>query len=737
MRKTFVLLTFVFLLFTFISCPQEEGIVVEGNVQEKVVIDGTKGLPINSVSLKISLTNGKFASMKKAETPVSSWVKPFLVGLNVSLENDVNEGDTSLTLVFSGTVISESLNTFNIEIPYQYFVDAKKSIPLVSIDTKKSQYKIVKKTIPSLLNKVEISGSTSNELESGLDFTLSIEADSFKSDLKTDVTDWFAPIVDGIKYSIKERIDNNTIVISASGTPVKAQDSTFLFITIPTTATLNGIKTKLTEEEMKGSVIAIEDTNIYRWKWELYDIAAFVDATLDSPVPSENRSLTTATDGSALIYKDESNALINSGDGKTVAINNSGLSRHGYRFIGWTDDPVLKNIKYKELNPTLSVSDGYKETERERVLKLYAMWEVNKNFYYRPIDISNGGSAIPGIYAKPLDDTSHIGYNYYNEITIPSEGYSFPHTTDNYAVEKATISYDFAVAEHPITGYMLDSIRSWAVTQGYEIPSSAENVPESDENAVGYGSKSSGGVVLPLCDASHPLTFVTVPQAVVIANALTAYYNAHKTSGASLDAAYVLDDGTEVKTIENAKVLVDSTGRLLVLESARGFRLPLDTEWDFVARVMGNSEADSSLNIVTSEYLGSVYPSFQKSKTLPGQMSAESDSPLPDDYSWYKENSIRSDGMYTTTGFTSLSLDTDIPSGNTLMSKYSALSLVRNMSGNIKEWTTPYTDGAAYRVRGGSFLSSPGDVRIGYFASPISPNEINGEYGIRFVRRVS
>lgn len=736
MKRAFALFTILLLLFT--SCPSgSEGTQIVASVSNAVTVKGIKGLDLTEVSITINLESGNFVAMSKSSTPVSSWFTPsFPQGLNIELKDDVPEGATELTLLINGKAISENYNPITIEIPYQFFMNPKKTVPSVVVDTKGSSYNIIKKTIASLSSSVSIEGSTDSSFDGTTEFTLLLEADTFRSDLKSDITSWFSPVIPGLKYTVKKHPSATSIVIGVEGQPEKYIDTTPLSITISPNATSNGLLTKLTSEQMKGSTITIENADAYNYKWEVYDLAAFVDPLSNPPVFSENKGLTVQSDGSVLVYKDASTALINSGEGKQVSINNSGLSRHGYRFAYWTKSPILMSRDYTEVEPTLLVNDGYKEGEAEKTVKLYAVWEIS-SLYYKLNDLSNGGTTIPGTYEKPLDDSSHIGYNYYNEIALPAEGYAVPYTDSESSVEKTILERDFSIAEHPITGYMLDEIREWAGMRGYEIPLETQTVPGDNENTVGYGSKNTGGITEPLHDASHPITFVTVPQAMVIANALTAYYNYHKTSGETLFPAYMADEydeTTEVKTIDEAKALVDTTGRLLAIGKNKGFRLPLDAEWDFAARAVGKSDYDSSYNMVSDTYRGSVYPMFQQSKTIAGKRESDTDVPRPDDYSWYKGNSEVESSSYRTLGFTALSLSTDIPSGRTLMSKYSASTGVRNLSGNIKEWTVPSTPDGKYKVRGGSFLSSPSEVTVNSFTEPTSPNERNGEYGIRLVR---
>lgn len=744
MKKVLVALTFLLLLFT--SCPDAtEGTKIIASVDKAVRVEGVKGLELAEVSLTITLERGAFVAMSKATTPVSSWFTPsFPQGLSIELKDDVNEGDTSLTLIFKGKSQSENYNTISIEIPYQFFINAEKSKPKITVDTKGSSFHIIKKTIASLLDRVSIMGSTDSTLDGSDEFTILLEADSFRSDLKTDVTSWFSPVISGLKYTVTERTSPTSIKVAVSGTPGHDVATTPLSIVIGQDATLNAIRTKLTSEQMKGSTITVENATLYNYKWELYDLASIVDPLSSEVVLSENHTLTLQRDGSPLSYKNENIALINSGEGKEVSLDNNGLSRHGYRFSYWTKNPVLKSRDYEsdrdDLSFNLSVNDGYKEGDAEKIVKLYAVYDTS-NAYYVKSDLSNGGTSLPGTYQKPLDDSSHIGYNYYNEIAIPSEGYAVPHTISDSSVQKVILEHDFAIAEHPITGYMLDEIREWAGVRGYEIPLETKVIPSANDNTVGYGSKNTGGITEPLGDASHPITFVTVPQAMVIANALTAYYNAHKTSGEFLSPAYMVDENdsdTEVKTIDDAKALVATTGRLLAISGNRGFRLPLDAEWDFAARVVGKSDYDSSFNMVSDAFKGSVYPMFQQSKTIPGKNEGDTDTPNPDDYSWYRLNSEVSSNEYHTLGFSSLSLDEDVPYGRTLMSKYKASSGVRNMSGNIKEWTVPSNpDENIYKVRGGSFLSPQDEVTIKSFTLLSSPDERNGEYGIRLVRSTS
>lgn len=528
-----------------------------------------------------------------------------------------------------------------------------------------------------------------------------------------------------------------------------------------------------------------------KYLWMLVDRASFIDGTPNPDYSfsgsdiSENANLT-LLNGIPIMEKeagfydvsnDETNTYIPLYKGTTKVVNApTNLTRHGYKFVGWSRSASSNQVVYPpESSFDLSVMDAY--SEDEEITVLYAVWTIDTEDgkYYTLNDFSKGISRFPKYFILNGSETSEQiqdlkSYPNYNEVLLPSKGYTVPLSRsysrgDN---EQYTFEYDFAMAELPITANILNDLNAWndQYNRGYSLPTPAvggtkntelsivpsssvrEEIAKWEDKATGvnrvfFGSRKADdgtyeakdGAVGEHYQSSNRTDLVvgiSLPQAIVICNALTSYYNYNSDTQFTnrLTPAYTVTiGGKEIKTITEAVRLIEEkkgTNESLSNDidgvPRTGFRLPSNEEWEYAASVIPQNDWQTT-DVYKGEvrddgtsYKGSSFPQFQKfsqpsgvALTLSSSMSVE-ESDLLKKYCYYD--------IQSSMGF---SIEKVAGGKEHILSKLSNRSSISGMNGNISEWTgntsgeTLNTDSSLrlFYKRGGSYASSSDGMAIG------------------------
>lgn len=542
--------------------------------------------------------------------------------------------------------------------------------------------------------------------------------------------------------------------------------------------------------------------NELKYSWKLVDRASFIDGTPNADYTfsdrdiSENANLT-LLDGVSIMDSNAHFYSLNGSEttagmeytytplyvGTTQRVNApTNFTRHGYKFAGWSRSASSNQVAYPpEASFDLSVMDAYVEDNKEKVVLLYAVWTIDteEGKYYTLNDFSKGINRFSKYFEVRTSDNPSLFKNYpnYNEILVPSKGYTQPLSRSYSNDEKVrhTFDYDFAIAELPITANILNELNAWndQYNMGYSLPRPTQGgvkntslavVPSSNDssmetwdaewnkkgadvdrvNRVFFGSQKSSEENVweakngeesdgQSTNRSDLVVNVSLPQAMIICNALTTYYNFNSDNQSYLNRltpVYRVTNGNEeIKTIAAAVSLIEEKGPYEPLYNKTkdgtiptGFRLPSNEEWEYAASVIPQNDW-AVRDVYTSEnisdkslYKGSSYPQFQKFTQASGlalsdlSSASEEDNALLKKYCYY--------GVNSSVGF---SINTETSSKEHILSKLSNRANVSGMSGNIAEWTgntsgeTLNTDATLrlfYR-RGGSYTSSNDGMAIG------------------------
>lgn len=770
--KYIITLLLSIMLIAFVSCPDGSTNIASFKdykhfeFQREVEIDPSS----TSNTFVIALNGYKFSDAVTSGASVLSdglsWItSPADTGLKFNITS-INADKTEATIAITSTP-TRVLNGANIEgeIAKEHLVDENGNQPSSAsiINTKASKITIKSAGPASLYTeKLSIAGEKGEKLDDFYEFTINAKNVSFNAMTASslDISKWFTDNEDvGLKFALKENVSANAKTLTVSVTSeglTKAYTGDFK-ITVP--GDLLSVGGNLAVDT-NGSTIDISDT---KPTWKLYDLASF--GTIDLQMKSPNYNLTKNEDGTDIAFK---GTLIAKGSDNTVKYE-KGLSRRGYKLKGFAVPGGDGNIDINNVTYPVATNDITKgftvTTTPNAITKVYAVWEVDPEAwgwtakedgtYQKTYDISGynettGENAFfPATFnlkksgISEADQANYQDYPYYREAKILSKGMKVPgvrHAASNnfYDLDDILLDYDFAIGEQVVTGYMLDVLRTWnngtkgdgSDAKGYDIPS--ETLTDIDStstaNVVGYGSSVSGSLYTPNNEKADPITYISIPQTIVISNALTAYYNEKNINTpnfVALTPVYEYENA-EIKTIENANALLStvlSSGDVIADVTKTGFRLPTLLEWKIAARIVPESNYEKSL---TGAHMGEkvafvrnyMYPQITRSNMYSGATEIEETvttaSTLADKYAWF----FYSNGIVskTTHGFLKKSNDSAQQQNWTVLDRTPNNIGVYGMSGNVMELcdTRVSATPEIYRVCGGSFATTANGIYIGY-----------------------
>ena len=582
-----------------------------------------------------------------------------------------------------------------------------------------------------------------------------------------------------LSYAFKElSTDKKSLTLSVSGTPEASSEGGeySINITFPSTAIKNASMDVVVETDQN---LIIQVVSRSPFTWNLYDSASFAKRNIsesDTVKFSENKSLTKMADGTEVTFLDDEAALIATGTESEFSF--AGLKRRGYKVAGLSKtiggDIVYPASTFVHPNGSFYMFLTGDEVQNGNTQDYYVVWEPDTEMTttsglkaWTPTDTSNGGTVLPGTFSlsgiSKLDDSivtdkakytasDYLDYGVYNEVYLPVKGYNFAITGDDRgdyltiptsqlkeSMMNEEMPSDFVIAEDVFTGYILETLRTWNNTlpsdKQFELPTYSDTleaqppIPEYDEstgvtsyNKVSYGITGTStrdiAPVAPL-DISYPLNYVSPTQVIVIANAMTAYYNAH-TTGEKLTYAYATDfkpasegSDTIVRKMKDAIHLISDTNSLYqdiymnrdltkhngpACIEATGFRLPTGKEYHVASSIIPRSDYEDDTAIyditkvwneessdpITYTYAGTLYPQQQLLNQVSGAKTPNSGATSLTDadcteYSWYLNNATPdAEGKIYTHGFKK--------ANGTIKDKKANNIGLYGMSGNVYQW---------------------------------------------------
>jgi formylglycine-generating enzyme required for sulfatase activity len=353
--------------------------------------------------------------------------------------------------------------------------------------------------------------------------------------------------------------------------------------------------------------------------------------------------------------------------------------------VTWSIDETVVAGTAIDTNGVLTVAAGETATS----LTIKAMSTVNTG--------KSGTAAVRVTW--PGEPTTYSGDSVSFDMAYVPGGKTFPTKTDDSGTATVADAYEIAVTQ--VTWELWDTVRTWAVdpANGYTLAA---------------GQK--GGAIF-YTAASHsvqdPVTMVNWFDAEVWCNSLTEWYNA-KNPGSNLTPVYhyASNYATVAKNSTSPGAFKKEDGHAYASAYAKpgatGFRLSTSDEWELAARWR-----DDSTNTVN----GYTNPYFTKGDSASGATADYTNTLATKAVAWNPGSDV--DGKTQPVG--------QLPA-NTL-----GLS---DMSGNVWEWCFDWygTPGSYRIVRGGSWMVSPIDLRVGLVGNNANPEFQNDTVGFRLAR---
>jgi len=294
-------------------------------------------------------------------------------------------------------------------------------------------------------------------------------------------------------------------------------------------------------------------------------------------------------------------------------------------------------------------------------------------------------------------DVASASYVTFKMVSVPTP-MTFPTSTNDLGAA-ATVSTAYKIAETETTYEVWEAIRTWAVdpARGYVIAS------------VGIM-----GSLPPAGNNQHAVSTESWDSAVVWLNALTEYYNTKH--GTSYEQVYTCGgDGPVLKDTTAAEAC--GMANITQKAGAKGFRLPINNEWELAARYINDANHNGVLN--AGEY-------------YPGNYTSGADAV-------YTATSggvdIDGNGIIRYTSDVSLShtgINPATSDGPVKSKAPNALGLY-DISGNMWEWCFNIL-GPERSMRGGQWASFFTGVQIGYAGASNPQTYESASIGFRFVK---
>jgi sulfatase modifying factor 1 len=265
---------------------------------------------------------------------------------------------------------------------------------------------------------------------------------------------------------------------------------------------------------------------------------------------------------------------------------------------------------------------------------------------------------------------------------------AFPTGIDDAGVGSVAAAY--WIGETEVTYELWHAVYNWATAHDYYF---AHFGQEGNDGTSGEA---------PTDVAQEPVTNVNWRDVIVWCNALTEYYN--NLHGENLTCVYtyngaVLRDSRNT----NASACDDATAGA----AAKGFRLPIDSEWELAARYRGNDPTNT-----VAQYSN---PYFTKGDSASGATADCSDQEATNKVAWYDTNTGGKTHVVATAAANWLGL--------------------YDMSGNVSEWGYGGEDGIPSNKveNGGNFMLGKERLQVGDECYCSSVNAIY-DLGFRLVK---
>lgn len=155
------------------------------------------------------------------------------------------------------------------------------------------------------------------------------------------------------------------------------------------------------------------------------------------------------------------------------------------------------------------------------------------------------------------------------------------------ATDVANVPSRFIIGETEVTYELWCEVYKWATTDlGSGFRTDGGVLYSFDNEGTSFGIKG----ITPTTAKLDPVIYINWRDTIVWCNALTEYYNANNGSGTDLVCVYTYN-GSIIRDSRDS----NATACDYVVQSptAKGFRLPTSTEWEFAARYRGNDSVNA------------------------------------------------------------------------------------------------------------------------------------------------